>query len=252
MDRMRMPRALVAGATVAVLSLPTGSAFAQETGGTSADEPTRSEETATTSMPRRSPQLNGRARIRAAQRALGLKPDGVAGRRTRAAIRKFQRRHDLPVTGRLGDDTMRALRVILMPAKTKLSENEARAEEVGQATVDAIAAARDRIGSSYASGATGPDAFDCSGLMVYIFGQAGVELPRTSYDQYGLGTAVPRDEIRAGDLVFFDTAGPGASHVGIAVSDSTVISATSSRGVIEHSMNDEYWGASYVGARRLS
>ena len=52
--------------------------------------------------------------------------------------------------------------------------------------------------------------------------------------------------------MFFSTAGPGASHVGIAVSGSTVVSATSSGGVMEHSINDAYWGGHYVGARRLS
>ena len=83
-------------------------------------------------------------------------------------------------------------------------------------------------------GATGPGAFDCSGLTTYAFQRAGVALPRTSQAQYGVGKAVERDEIRAGDLVFFSTNGPGASHVGVATGRGTVVSATSS-GVMEHS-----------------
>ena len=82
--------------------------------------------------------------------------------------------------------------------------------------LEAVAAARARIGSAYAIGATGPSAFDCSGLTTYAFARAGVALPRVSHAQFGVGRAVARDEIRAGDLVFFSTAGPGASHVGVA------------------------------------
>ena len=63
--------------------------------------------------------------------------------------------------------------------------------------------------------------------------------------------AVDRDDIRPGDLVFFSTAGPGASHVGIATGKTTVVSATSSGGVMEHSSTDAYWGGHYVGARRI-
>jgi peptidoglycan DL-endopeptidase CwlO len=60
---------------------------------------------------------------------------------------------------------------------------------------------------------------------------------------------VPRDRVRAGDLVFFDTDGAGASHVAIATSSTTAISATT-HGVMEHAIASGYWGAHYVGARR--
>ncbi len=72
------------------------------------------------------------------------------------------------------------------------------------------------------------------------------------FDQYTMGEPVERDAIQPGDLVFFDTAGPGASDVGIATGPTTVVSATSSRGVVEHETFDDYWGAHYVGARRLA
>jgi cell wall-associated NlpC family hydrolase len=115
----------------------------------------------------------------------------------------------------------------------------------------ALAAARAQIGSGYAMGATGPGAFDCSGLTMHAFGRAGVALPHSSFAQYEMGRAIGRDDIRAGDLVFFDTAGPGASHVGVATGKGTAVSATSS-GVMEHSMSDAYWGGAYVGARRIA
>lgn len=115
----------------------------------------------------------------------------------------------------------------------------------------AAAAAREHVGAGYAMGGSGPGAFDCSGLTTAAFRAAGIDLPRTSQAQFGMGRKVARDEIRKGDLVFFDTSGPGASHVGVATSRTTAISATSSGGVREHSTTDAYWGGAYVGARRV-
>ena len=62
--------------------------------------------------------------------------------------------------------------------------------------------------------------------------------------------SLDRAAIQAGDLVFFDANGPGASHVAIATGNSTAISATT-HGVVEHTIGGAYWGAHYVGARRM-
>ena len=96
----------------------------------------------------------------------------------------------------------------------------------------------------------GPDGFDCSGLTAFAFADAGIALPHNSHGQAAMGRPVARDDIRRGDLVFFSTAGAGASHVGIATSATTAISATNG-GVMEHSTTDAYWGGHYVGARRI-
>jgi cell wall-associated NlpC family hydrolase len=109
-----------------------------------------------------------------------------------------------------------------------------------------------QAGTPYKYGGDGPGGFDCSGLTMWAYAQAGVKLPHYSFDQYTMGEPVERDAIQPGDLVFFDTAGPGASDVGIATGPTTVVSATSSRGVVEHETFDDYWGAHYVGARRLA
>jgi cell wall-associated NlpC family hydrolase len=77
-----------------------------------------------------------------------------------------------------------------------------------------------------------------------------VALPHTSEGQAALGRPVKRGDIRPGDLVFFSTAGPGATHVGIATGARTVVSATNA-GVMEHATGDAYWGGHYFGARRL-
>lgn len=82
----------------------------------------------------------------------------------------------------------------------------------------AIAAAATRLGMPYVWGATGPNAFDCSGLTQWAYAQAGVRLPRTSRDQYAQLPKVPLDQLAPGDLVFYATDVSDAGtihHVGI-------------------------------------
>jgi cell wall-associated NlpC family hydrolase len=118
-------------------------------------------------------------------------------------------------------------------------------------TAKAVTAALSKVGASYASGAAGPDAFDCSGLTMWALARAGISAPHSSFEQYAMGSAVSRSDIRRGDLVFFDSFGAGASHVGIAASSTTAVSATN-HGVMTHPIFDAYWGGHYVGARRPS
>ncbi|MDA0165182.1 C40 family peptidase [Solirubrobacter ginsenosidimutans] len=135
-------------------------------------------------------------------------------------------------------------------ARALAMRSQARAAQA-QEEGDVVRVAEAQIGDGYAWGGSGPDAFDCSGLTAYAYARAaGVKLPHTSQGQAALGHPVERDDIRRGDLVFFSTAGAGASHVGIATGKRTVVSATNA-GVIEHATDDAYWGAHYVGARRL-
>lgn len=88
------------------------------------------------------------------------------------------------------------------------------------AAAEAIAAARTRLGLPYVWGATGPDAFDCSGLTGWAYRQAGITLPRTSRQQYAALPHVPLDQLAPGDLVFYatDVTDPATiHHVGIYV-----------------------------------
>jgi cell wall-associated NlpC family hydrolase len=117
-------------------------------------------------------------------------------------------------------------------------------------TAKAVTAALSKVGASYASGAAGPEAFDCSGLTMWALARAGIAAPHSSFAQYAMGSAVSRSDLRRGDLVFFDSFGAGASHVGLAVSPTEAISATS-HGVMTHPIFDAYWGGHYLGARRL-
>ncbi|MFI1442213.1 C40 family peptidase [Streptomyces fructofermentans] len=86
----------------------------------------------------------------------------------------------------------------------------------------AIAYAYEKLGSPYVWGATGPDAFDCSGLMQAAYRDAGIALPRTTYAQINAGQRVARSELQPGDLVFFYS---GISHVGLYIGNGQMIHA---------------------------
>lgn len=86
----------------------------------------------------------------------------------------------------------------------------------------AVSYAYKALGSPYVWGATGPSAFDCSGLTQAAYHAAGVSLPRTTYAQIAAGERVPRSQLRPGDLVFFYQ---GISHVGLYVGDGQMIHA---------------------------
>ncbi|WP_280236290.1 C40 family peptidase [Nocardia cyriacigeorgica] len=98
----------------------------------------------------------------------------------------------------------------------------------------AIAAARSKLGASYAAGGTGPDAFDCSGLVRWSYSRAGVDLPRTSHQQLAAGTPVARNDLRPGDLVSFYGGGHSALYSG---GDKVIHASTSGEGVIESDMS---------------
>ncbi|WP_080794036.1 C40 family peptidase [Corynebacterium pacaense] len=95
-------------------------------------------------------------------------------------------------------------------------------QSTGQAIVDA---ARSKIGAPYGWGATGPSAFDCSGLTSWAYSQVGKSIPRTSQAQAAQGTPVAYSDLQAGDIVAFYS---GASHVGIYSGHGTVIHALNS------------------------
>src|SRR5471030_1211923 len=107
------------------------------------------------------------------------------------------------------------------------------------------------LGKPYVYGAAGPNAFDCSGLTQYVYNKFGVGLSRTTYTQVGEGTKVKISDLRAGDLVFFNTEG-SISHVGIYIGDGEFIHAPrTGKPVMVSSLSDGYYSARYATARRI-
>ncbi|MDT0610249.1 C40 family peptidase [Streptomyces lancefieldiae] len=109
----------------------------------------------------------------------------------------------------------------------------------------AVAYAYQKLGSPYVWGATGPNAFDCSGLVQAAYRAAGVSLPRTSYAQIDAGRRVARSELAPGDLVFFYS---GISHVGIYVGDGRMIHAPNPSAPVRLAPIDEM---PFAGATRV-
>src|SRR4051812_19735799 len=97
-------------------------------------------------------------------------------------------------------------------------------------------------GAPYRNGGTDPNGFDCSGFTQYVFAQHGIRLPREVRDQYRLGSSINPEQLAAGDLLFFATTDPGASHVAIAIGGDEFVHAPSSTGVVrvEH-LGSSYW-----------
>ena len=108
-------------------------------------------------------------------------------------------------------------------------------------------------GAPYRNGGVDPNGFDCSGFVRYVYQQHGVPMPRAVREQFQVGKNVARDRLEAGDLVFFSTVAPGASHVGIMIGGDQFIHAPSERGVVRvENLSAQYWASRYIGAKRLS
>jgi cell wall-associated NlpC family hydrolase len=108
-------------------------------------------------------------------------------------------------------------------------------------------------GAPYRNGGIDPNGFDCSGFVRYVYQQHGVPMPREVREQFRVGKNVDRGRLEPGDLVFFSTVAPGASHVGIAIGGDQFIHAPSERGVVRvENLSSQYWSTRYIGAKRVS
>jgi len=116
-----------------------------------------------------------------------------------------------------------------------------------------LSRAVEQVGMGYAWGGTRPETgFDCSGLITYLSDQVGQEVPRTSQELFATGAPVADEDLAPGDLVFFSTYEPGASHVGVYDGDGGFVHAQSPEvGVVRTALSRAYWAERYLGARRV-
>ena len=116
----------------------------------------------------------------------------------------------------------------------------------------ALATALDLRGVPYRNGGSDPNGFDCSGLVQWSFARNGRALPREAKEQFLVGREIDRNEVQAGDLLFFDTGTNSASHVGIALDAESFVHAPRSNGVVRvERYTSNYWSRRYLGARRV-
>ena len=108
------------------------------------------------------------------------------------------------------------------------------------------------IGTPYQWGGETSNGFDCSGFTQYVYKDLGVNLPRTAAQQFKEGTAVSKNDLQKGDLVFFQNTDSrnGITHVGIYQGDGKFIGAQT-KGVGTQNLNNAYWQSRYAGAKRV-
>ena len=186
-------------------------------------------------------------KIKVAQQKLKLlgfsqeQPSGKFTGNTEKALVAFQKQYKLQTSGKLDSKTYNKL---LWTAFTKEGITGIQGRDIVQS------ASRYK-GVPYAFGGTSPKGFDCSGYVQFIFKKANAVLPRAADEQVLKGLFVTQSQLKPGDLVFFTTYAPGASHVGIYAGNGNFWHTSSSKGVMLSSLRDVYWKPRYYGARRV-
>lgn len=166
--------------------------------------------------------------------------DGKYGPETEKLVREFQRRCGLTETGSVDKVTYYSL-----------LSREDLCTEVNRRVLRLLDIATLMLSVKYAWGGENSRGFDCSGFTEYCYGCVGVDLPRTADLQYGFGRPLRRNELEPGDMVFFSTYEPGASHCGIYMGSGKFIHAGSSTGVTIADLGNVYWRKRYYGACRV-
>jgi len=110
------------------------------------------------------------------------------------------------------------------------------------------------VGTRYQYGGSSPlTGFDCSGLVQFSYREAGLSLPRTTEELHRVSRAIPRSELRAGDLIFFNHQGLKNSHMGIYEGDGTFVHAPSTgKDVRRDKLDSPYWRKRISEARRVA
>ena len=133
-------------------------------------------------------------------------------------------------------------------SSTPKSSPDLATAEYSSARLLVVSTSLEYVGTPYERGGASPAGFDCSGFVLFVYAQAGVSLSHGVAKQYRLGSAVPRDQLEPGDVVFFDR----LRHAGIYIGDARFVHATKPGDVVMVSSLDEEWfRRRWIGARRL-
>ena len=149
---------------------------------------------------------------------------------------------------------MRAVIALAFVFLTACASTQRSSNEVAPAVADRAASqAAKMVGKPYRYGGATPAGFDCSGLVLFSYQQAGLKLPRATEQQRLASREVRVSSLRRGDLVFFDQEGKKNSHVGIYLGDGTFVHAPSSgKRVRVDRLDSAYWKKHLSEARRIS
>ena len=105
------------------------------------------------------------------------------------------------------------------------------------------------LGRPYKNGAKGPDAFDCSGFVHYVYKRFEINVPNNTEELGRTGFQVPRENILAADLVIFHI--KRGYHIGIMMNENEFVHASSSKGVAIGNLNSSYWRTNLSHFRRV-
>lgn len=124
---------------------------------------------------------------------------------------------------------------------TAVKKTKTKSVQASSKAAAVVALAKEQVGKPYVWGAEGPDTFDCSGLVQYVYQHAaGVSMPRTTYDQVKVGQTVLLDQLQAGDLVFWGSE-TAPYHVAIYIGNNQYVNAaTPEQGTILQTMSSYY------------
>lgn len=173
---------------------------------------------------------------------------GHFGEITEKAVRDFQKRYGLLVDGIAGKQTLKKMDDVMGRTETIYRGSTERP------TQNVVTYAKKFLGTRYVWGGNTTKGFDCSGYVKYVFKKFGVTLSRASYAQAKNGTYVKKANLKAGDLVFFDTNGGlnRINHVGIYIGGGKFIHCSSSHsGVVISSITSGFYAKRYMTARRV-
>lgn len=109
-----------------------------------------------------------------------------------------------------------------------------------------------QLGKPYVYGNSGPNSFDCSGLIKYVYSKVDINLPRVVTDQSKIGKLIKKEDLKFGDIIFFSSDGYRLTHVGIYVGNGYFVHAPKSRDVVKIStISSGYYAKTYVLSRRV-